>query len=70
VTGVQLLRTFRHFARARKIELRIENGRGDHVRVWLGARRSELPGRRQEIRTGTLHAILKQLGVRADELKG
>jgi len=40
------------------------------VRVWLGAMRSELPRRRQEIRTATLDAILKQLGVTADELKG
>jgi mRNA interferase HicA len=46
-----------------------QRGKGGHVRVVLGARRTIVPIGGSEIRTGTLHSILRDLGLRLDDLR-
>ena len=46
-----------------------QRGKGGHVRVVLGARRTIVPTGSSEIRTGTLHSILRDLGLRLDDLR-
>ena len=56
--------------RLRRLGARVQpqRGKGGHVRVVLGARRI-VPTGSKEIRTGTLHSILRDLGLRLDDLR-
>jgi mRNA interferase HicA len=45
-----------------------QRGKGGHVRVQLGGRRTIVPTGGREVRTGTLHSILRDLGLRLDDL--
>lgn len=42
-----------------------EAGKGGHLKVFLNGRRSVLPMHSGEIKTGTLQAIRKQLGLKS-----
>ena len=46
-----------------------QRGKGGHVRVELSGRRTIVPTGSGEIRTGTLHSILRDLGLRLDDLR-
>jgi mRNA interferase HicA len=39
-------------------------GKGSHLRVYLGSRRSVLPMHGTELKKGTIEAIKKQLGLK------
>ena len=41
-----------------------EPGRGSHLKVYLGGRRSVLPMHSGELKTGLVQAIKKQLGLK------
>lgn len=64
----ELIRRLRKYARKNGLGYEEQAGRGDHVRIWVGERRSELPGRRGEIKTKTFFAICKQLGIDPEDL--
>lgn len=70
VTGAELLRHLRELARRRKLDFRFDprRGKGDHGTVHFGGRQSLLPGR-GELKTGTLHGTLRDLGLRLDDLR-
>jgi mRNA interferase HicA len=57
-------------AKARKETLPIESkrGKGSHVTLYLGGQYAIIPDLKKELKTGTLSAILKQLGVEKGEL--
>ena len=65
VTGAEFLRRIKKIGRDLNIIVRVEasRGKGDHMTVYFGARRTILGDLRKEIKTGTLHAMLKQLGI-------
>lgn len=69
VTGRELLRRLRRLARQRGVVFAVDasRGKGDHVTIWLGPRFTIL-GDRGELKTGTLHGMLKQLGLRLNDL--
>jgi len=46
-----------------------DRGRGGHVMVMLNGRRAFVPTGSGEIKRGTLLGILKQLGLRLDDLR-
>jgi mRNA interferase HicA len=56
--------------RLRRLGATIETsrGKGGHVGVELGGRRTFVPTGSGELPTGTMRAILRQLGLRPDEL--
>ena len=64
MTGRELLRRLRRLG----AEIIPERGKGGHVMVRLGARQAPVPTGSGEIATGTLHAILRSLDVRRDQL--
>ena len=68
VTAQELIRRLRKLARKRQLALTMTSGRGDHVKVQFGARRSVLPGERGELPLGTLRAICRDLGIDVKEL--
>lgn len=71
VTGKELLRQLRRLAQDRGVEVRFDShrGKGDHGTIRFGGRRTILGGV-GEIKKGTLMAMLKDLGITLDDLRG
>ena len=65
---VELLRRLRRLASRRGLDLGISEGK-NHTKVVLAGRRSVIGRHSADLKTGTLHAILKQLGVRPEEIE-
>ena len=70
MTGKELVKALQKLSKTRQEELRIESkrGKGSHVTLYLGERYAIIPDLKKELKTGTLSAILKQLGVEKGEL--
>jgi mRNA interferase HicA len=70
MTGKELIKALQKLSKARKEELRIESkrGKGSHITLYLGGQYAVIPDIKKELKTGTLNAILKQLGVEKGEL--
>jgi hypothetical protein len=45
-----------------------KRGKGSHVTLYFGDRLTVVRNPKDELKTGTLHAMCKQLGIRRDEL--
>ncbi|HZU88932.1 MAG TPA: type II toxin-antitoxin system HicA family toxin [Stellaceae bacterium] len=65
---VELLRRLRRLAARRGWEIEISEG-GSHTKVTLNKRRSVVGRHATDLKTGTLHAILRQLGLRPEDLE-
>lgn len=63
--GSELLRRLRALARHRDwtFDWRPDLGKGSHGRLLIEGRRTVIPDLKRELRTGTLQAILKDLGI-------
>ena len=72
MTGAEFLRRLRKLAGRSGIKVRVDKqrGKGDHVTVWYGGKRTILDDRKAELKTRTLHGMLKQLGLRLEDLEG
>jgi len=46
----------------------VERGKGSHGTLYLGPRFAVIPGLKQELKAGTLRAILAQLGLTPEDL--
>lgn len=70
MTGAELVRRLRRLARKRGVAFRFDarHGKGDHGMLHYDARRAIL-GDQGELPKGTLHAILKQLGLGSEDLR-
>jgi hypothetical protein len=70
MTGKELIRKLRKAAHRARVEFYVEadRGKGDHQTIYWAGRLAVLPGL-GEIKTGTLHGILKDLGIRLDDLR-
>jgi mRNA interferase HicA len=68
--GSELLRRLRKLGRRRgvNVELAPERGKGSHAIVYFGDRFTVIRNLKDELKTGTLHAILKQLGLSPEDL--
>ncbi|HEX6010683.1 MAG TPA: type II toxin-antitoxin system HicA family toxin [Geminicoccaceae bacterium] len=64
----EFLRRLRRLARRRGLELSEEPGDGAHRKVRLGGRRTIVPMHKRDLPIGTWRAILKQLGLKPDDL--
>jgi mRNA interferase HicA len=71
VKGSELVRRIRRLARKRGVaaEFIPERGKGSHGTLYFGARFTVVRDLKDEIKTGTLHAMLKQLGLTLQDLK-
>jgi predicted RNA binding protein YcfA (HicA-like mRNA interferase family) len=65
VTSRELIRKLRRLG----AEFDPGRGKGGHIRVELAGRRSIVPTGSGEIRTGTLFMILRDLGLRLEDLR-
>jgi mRNA interferase HicA len=50
------------------VELRPERGKGSHGTLYFGSRFTVIRNLKDELKTGTLHAMLKQLGLTLEDL--
>lgn len=55
----------------RGIECRVDNkrGKGSHVSLYYGTRKTIVRNPKDELKTGTFHAMLGQLGIGSDEIQ-
>jgi hypothetical protein len=64
----ELLRRLRRLAAKRGLDLEISEGK-NHTKLTLAGRRSVLGRHSVDLKSGTLHAILRQLELRPDDIE-
>ncbi|MGK2287277.1 type II toxin-antitoxin system HicA family toxin [Pedomonas sp. V897] len=69
MNGDELLRRLRQAANRKGQTFQTKPGKGDHVKVYIGSRMAPIPGRKEEIKTGTLLSILRMLGLTKQDLE-
>lgn len=71
MTGGELLAKLKKTANARGATYRFEKkrGKGSHGTIYFGEMKAVIPDRKKEIKSGTLHGILKQLGLTLEDLQ-
>jgi len=47
-----------------------ERGKGSHGTLYFGSRFAVVRNLKDELKTGTLHAMLKQLGLTLEDIEG
>jgi mRNA interferase HicA len=70
MTGSEFIRRIRRLGRQHGIEVRLlkARGKGSHQTLFYGNRRTIVRDPKDELKTGTYHAMLKQLGLNRDDL--
>lgn len=70
LTGDESVRRVRRYGRKRGIAVRFEArlGKGSHGRLYFGERFATLKDRRKEIGAGLLAPMLRQLGLKREDL--
>ena len=71
MNGREFIEKVRRIGRVRGIPVRVDTkrGKGSHVVVYYGSRKTIVKDRRKEIPPGLLSAMLRQLGLRNDDLR-
>jgi mRNA interferase HicA len=69
VNGIELVRQLRRLAMRREMSWRTEPGKGSHLKVWMGERRTVVPQHREDLGIGLRRSILRQLGLTETDLK-
>ena len=71
MSGREFIDRVRNIGRARGIPVRVDTkrGKGSHIIVYYGPRKTVVKDRRKEIPPGLLSAMLRQLGLRSDDLR-
>lgn len=68
--GREFIARVLQLARVRNLPARVDEkrGKGSHVTLYLGSRLTVVRNRKDELKTGTLHAMCRQLGIRREDL--
>ena len=68
--GAEFIRLVQALARKQGLIWRLDEkrGKGSHVTLYFGDRMTIVRNLRDELKTGTLHGMCKQLGIRKDDL--
>ena len=71
MTGDEFVRRIRRLGRERGVAVRFEarTGKGSHGRLYFGRRFTTVKDRRKTIGTGLLAAMVRQLGLRRQDLE-
>ncbi|MGL5805088.1 MAG: type II toxin-antitoxin system HicA family toxin [Xenococcaceae cyanobacterium] len=69
--GSEFIKKIEVLARRRGIEVRVDKkrGKGSHVTLYFGERFTIVRNPKDELKTGTLNAMLKQLGLKNEDIK-
>ena len=70
MTGNELIRRVRRLARRHRLDCRVDKkrGKGSHVTLYLGDRRTVVRDPKDELKPGTFRAMLDQLGIDKREI--
>lgn len=70
MNGNEFVRRLKVLAKERGLSFRIDckHGKGSHQTIMLGSRRTTIRHLPDELKTGTLNGMCKQLGIRREEL--
>lgn len=70
MTGSEFIHRVQRYAKARGLACRVDHkrGKGSHVTLYLGTTLTIVRNPKDELKTGTLHAMLKQLGLTLTDL--
>jgi mRNA interferase HicA len=68
--GSEFIRRVQSYAKANGIGFRLDEkrGKGSHLTLILGDKLTIVRNPKDELKTGTLHAMLKQLGLTLDKI--
>ena len=68
--GNEFIKRVQGLAKTRGLTCRVDEkrGKGSHVTLYFGDRLTVVRNPKDELKTGTLHAMCKQLGIGKDEL--
>lgn len=68
--GSEFIRKVQRLAKERGLASRVDEkrGKGSHVTLYFGDHLTIVRNPKDELKTGTLHAMCKQLGITRDEL--
>ena len=68
--GNEFVKKVKKLGKAKDLEVRIDRkrGKGSHVTLYYGDKFTIVRNLKDELKTGTLNAMLKQLGIREDEI--
>lgn len=70
MTGNDFIRRLRALGRARgvSVQLNSKRGKGSHQLVYFGEAFTVIRNPKDDLKTGTLHAMCTQLGIRVTDL--
>ena len=68
--GNEFIKRVRKIAKTGGISCTIDEarGKGSHITLYLGDKLTIVRNPKDELKTGTLHAMLKQLGITLDDI--
>ena len=68
--GSEFIRRVRKLAKGRGIQARVDKkrGKGSHVTLYFGEQFTIVRNPKDELKTGTLKAMLNQLGLKEDDI--
>jgi mRNA interferase HicA len=69
--GNELIRKVSALAKERGVAVRLDRkrGKGSHQTLYFGGRKTIVRNPQDDLKTGTYHAMLKQLGIDEKDLK-
>lgn len=71
MTGNEFIRRIKKLAREQGLYFSIDKkrGKGSHVTMYYGNRRTIVRNPKDELKTGTLNAMIKQLGINKNQIQ-
>jgi len=69
--GSEFLKKLQALGKKQGVSVRLESrrGKGSHSTLFYGARFTIIRNLKDELKTGTFHAMLKQLGISENDLR-
>lgn len=70
--GNEFIKKIQKLAKIQGIEVKVDSkrGKGSHITLYFGNCRTIVRNPKDELKTGTLKAMLKQLGITQDDFNG
>ena len=68
--GIEFVKRLKALGKHREVDVRLVKGRGkgSHCTIFYGDKRTHIPNLKNELKSGTLAAILRQLGLHLSDL--
>ena len=70
MTGNEFIRRLKALAKLRRVTMRLDasRGKGSHQTLYFGSAFTIIRNPKDELKTGTFHAMCTQLGIKASDL--